>query len=579
MDSNRSRKVFISILGTGKYDPCIYRQGDFTSTETRFIQEATLDFLRVRSEWSKYDAAYIFLTPTARTSNWQAVPIDSRTDSPKDYAGLEPTLSQMRLPFPVVPVDISEGGDEEAIWSVFRSIYKQIHEGDRLYIDITHSFRYLPMLLLVLTNYAKELKGAEVVSITYGNWEAKTETKTEPKPLVDLGALIELQDWTMAAGEFLRNGRASGLAELTKERVTPILKATKGKSEPAKALRDLVNKLTTVSQSLTTIRGKEILSGGIFEELDECTHGLDAGLITPMVPLIDKIKDSFGDFDTKSSVSNGFVAARWCYRMQLYQQSITILQETMKAYVAASHGYPSDEEHYTELAAKAFFFAKSNTPEEEWQLGESKSDPTDREKRAKVVKQFLTGSAVRELHPLYTEIGQLRNDFNHAGFRSNAVRGRDIPDRIEKLIRRTEEVLRGRQTIEALPTQSPAAPLFINLSNHPSAGWEARQREAAEMYGKIEDMDFPAIPPEAGEREITDLAEEYVARIEERAETRDVTVHIMGEMTFCYAVITRLQPLGIPCLASTTRRQVTETADGVKEVRFDFETFRKYPGA
>lgn len=574
MESSRPRRVFISILGTGNYKPCIYRQGDFTSTKTPFIQEATLDLLKARSEWSENDAAYIFLTPTARTSNWQAEPIDIYVSHEvKKYAGLEPTLNQMKLPFPVEPVEISEEGDEEAIWSVFRSIYDQIHEGDRLYIDITHSFRYLPMLLLVLTNYARELKGTEVVSITYGNWEVKAEIK----PIVDLGALIELQDWTVAAGEFLRNGRASGLAELTKEKVTPILKATKGKSESAKGLRKLVDKLTTVSQSLTTIRGKEILSGKIFEELDKCTHGLDAGLITPMGPLIDKIKDSFGDFDTKPSVSNGFVAARWCYRMQLYQQSITILQETMKAYVAASHGYPSEEEYYTELAAKAFIIAKESISEDEWRLGES--DPTDREKRAKVVKQFLTGSAVRELHPLYTEIGQLRNDFNHAGFRSNAVNGRDIPGRIEKLIRRTEEVLRGKQAIEALPTQSPGTPLFINLSNHPSAGWGARQREAAEMYGEIEDMGFPAIPPEAGEREITDLAEKYVARIEERAETRDVTVHIMGEMTFCYAVITRLRPLGIPCLASTTRRQVTETADGVKEVRFDFETFRRYPGA
>lgn len=574
MDSNRPRKVFISILGTNKYDPCIYRQGDFTSTETRFIQEATLDLLKARSEWSADDAAYIFLTPTARTANWQAVPV-YRDGSPKgeDYIGLEPTLNQMGLPFRPKPVDISEEGDEEAIWSVFRSIYKQIHKGDRLYIDITHSFRYLPMLLLVLTNYARELKGAEVVSITYGNWEAKPDIK----PIVNLGPLIELQDWTVAAGEFLRNGRASGLAELTKERVTPILKATKGKSEPAKALRDLVNKLTTVSQSLTTIRGKEILRGEIFEELYKRTDGLDADLIAPLSPLIEKIKDSFGDFDTKSSVSNGFVAARWCYRMQLYQQSITILQETMKAYVAASHGHPSSQEYYTELAAKAFHITKGSIPEEKWQLGES--DSTDRKKRAEVVRQYRDGSAVRELHPLYTEIGQLRNDFNHAGFRHNAVNGRDIPGRIEMLIRRTEEVLRCKQIAEPLPTQSPGAPLLINLSNHPSAGWGARQREAAEMYGEIEDMDFPAIPPVAGEREITDLAEEYVARIAEKSETRDVTVHIMGEMTFCYAVITRLQPLGIPCIASTTRRQVTETADGVKEVRFDFETFRKYPGA
>lgn len=572
MDSSRSRKVFISILGTGNYNLCSYRQGDFTSTETRFIQEATLDLLRERSEWSADDAAYIFLTPTAKIANWQAVPIDSRTDSPKDYAGLEPTLSQMGLPFPVEPVEISEEGDEEAIWSVFRSIYDQIHEGDRLYIDITHSFRYLPMLLLVLTNYAKELKGAEVVSITYGNLDAKQ--------LVDLGALIELQDWTVAAGEFLRNGRASELEELTKERVTPILRKSEKKDKNAIRLSDMTRRLTTVSQNLITIRGKEILSGEMFKKLDECTHGLDAGLITPMVPLVDKIKDSFRDFDTKPSVSNGFAAARWCYRMQLYQQSITILQETMKAYVAASHGYPSDKGYYTELASKAFHITKGSIPKDKWQLGESDpTDRTDREARAEVVRQFLADPVVRELSQLYTEIGQLRNDFNHAGFRRNAVNGRDIPGRIEELISRTEEVLRGKQAIEPLPTQSPGAPLLINLSNHPSAGWGARQREAAEMYGEIEDMDFPAIPPVAGEREITDLAEEYVARIEERAETRDVTVHIMGEMTFCYAVITRLQPLGIPCIASTTRRQVTETADGVKEVRFDFETFRKYPGA
>lgn len=573
MDSNRSRKVFISILGTGNYKPCIYRQGDFTSTETRFIQEATLDFLRKHSEWSATDAAYIFLTPTARTANWQAVPVDSRTGSPKDYAGLEPTLSQMDLPFPVEPVEISEEGDEEAIWAVFRSIYDQIREGDRLYIDITHSFRYLPMLLLVLTNYAKELKGAEVVSITYGNWEVKTEIK----PIVDLGALIELQDWTVAAGEFLRNGRASGLADLTSKRVSSIQNEPGNENIDASRLDDLADKLTTVSENLITIRGKEILSGEIFKELDKYTHGLDVGLITPMVPLINKIKDSFRDFDTKPSVSNGFAAARWCWRMKLYQQSITILQETMKAYVAASHGYPSDTKRYLELASKAFFIAKTNTPEHKWKLDERNS--TDREKRAKVVRQYLADPVVRELCQLYDEIGELRNDFNHAGIRQEPINGGDIPDRIDELISDTEEMLRGKQTIEPLPTPPPGAPLLINLSNHPSAGWGARQREAAEMYGEIEDMTFPAIPPEAGEREITDLAEEYVSRIEERAETRDVTVHIMGEVTFCYAVITRLQSLGIPCIASTTRRQITEAADGVKEVHFDFETFREYPGA
>ena len=62
-------------------------------------------------------------------------------------------------------VHIPEGKSTEEMWELFEVIYSQLQEGDELYLDITNSFRYLPMLLVVLVNYAKMLKNVTVKAI------------------------------------------------------------------------------------------------------------------------------------------------------------------------------------------------------------------------------------------------------------------------------------------------------------------------------------------------------------------------------------------------------------------------------
>jgi hypothetical protein len=52
-------------------------------------------------------------------------------------------------------------------------------------------------------------------------------------------------------------------------------------------------------------------------------------------------------------------------------------------------------------------------------------------------------------------------------------------------------------------------------------------------------------------------------------------VHLMGEMTFTFRLVTMLQAAGIPCIASTTHRTVEER-DGKKIVQFEFVQFRPY---
>jgi len=118
--------------------------------------------------------------------------------------------------------------------------------------------------------------------------------------------------------------------------------------------------------------------------------------------------------------------------------------------------------------------------------------------------------------------------------------------------------------------------MLINFSNHPSQFWDNRQIEASLKYEKLIDIPFPQISPYASEEDLRILAEEWVQKILELGEADNITVHIMGEMTFTFMVVTRLKELGIRCVASTTERKTTYNDDGSKVSEFSFVRFREY---
>ena len=118
--------------------------------------------------------------------------------------------------------------------------------------------------------------------------------------------------------------------------------------------------------------------------------------------------------------------------------------------------------------------------------------------------------------------------------------------------------------------------LFINFSNHPSCYWGDAQRVAAERYGVICDLQFPVVDEKDSEKDVSQLADRYVSKIVSMGSPQKLTVHIMGEMTFTFMVVTRLKKLGIRCIASTTERKTTYNDDGTKLSEFSFVKFREY---
>jgi hypothetical protein len=118
--------------------------------------------------------------------------------------------------------------------------------------------------------------------------------------------------------------------------------------------------------------------------------------------------------------------------------------------------------------------------------------------------------------------------------------------------------------------------MLINLSNRPSNLWSDRQLEAAAVYGNIEDIPFPDVDPERSEAYIRSLCSEYVQKVLCMKGKEKITVHVMGEMTLTYSLVTALLSMGIPCIASTSVREVVYSQMNTKEVHFVFSRFRKY---
>lgn len=116
--------------------------------------------------------------------------------------------------------------------------------------------------------------------------------------------------------------------------------------------------------------------------------------------------------------------------------------------------------------------------------------------------------------------------------------------------------------------------MLVNLSNHPVDKWTDEQRNIATMqYGDIVDMPFPAINPHADELSLKQEASYYIDLI---LQMKPTAVHIMGELTFTFYIVSQLKKHDILCIASTTHRIVMEQDNQTKTITFQFAGFRAY---
>lgn len=445
-----ARKVFVSVLGTGFYEPCRYTNGSFVSSDTRFIQQATLEYLKVNNNWTTrnadgavVDRIIILLTNGAKDTNWDkniAKRMNYKTGHEEDYVGLEQALQDMNLPCPIETIDIPDGKNEEEMWKIFNAVYDALKPNDELYFDLTHSYRYLPMLVLVLSNYAKFLKDVKVKHISYGNYEARN-TETNEAPLMDILPLTMLQDWTFAAADLIQNGNIKKLKELKEDNALIPMLRQRGKQNVDRkvaegSLNNFINALHNFLDDMKLCLGPNILKGENVNEIVNCHERIVEefeGIIAPIPPIINKIQLSLHGFEQTDSlhfesIKNGYLSAKWCYDHQLYQQAATILDENITTDFCQRLG--TNEHVFKERVASNALLRWGCYREEDW---EAESLEGIREK----VQAAVSSPAVQDFIKLMRKDvvwihNDCRNKYNHASM-IQGTEGMLTPEDIEKL--------------------------------------------------------------------------------------------------------------------------------------------------
>ncbi len=394
-------KKLLTFLGAGDYKEITYlREEDnleenYKNMTTKFIQEALVNALGKDTE------VYIFLTEYAKKRHWEP-------ENEENKPGLRKIFEDEGIKYKTI--DIYDGKSNEELWDNFDKIYSCFSDGDEIAIDITHSFRSIPIIFLGVLNYAKETKNIKVNGIYYGAFEASKDTEfngnlIKVAPIFDLTLFNTLHKWSIGINNFFKSGDAIELCNAMDESVNHIIRNKKNKeANEAKMFKNLSLALKKFSENLIASRGQLISKSGI-ELKNKIEQNKNIGIkeLKPFKNIINKLYECVEDF-SGDMVNDTIIAIKLCKRFNLIQQAYTFLQELIitKICIVLNKSISSVEDRNS---AKDIICIASK----------SNDNTTD----------------YYEIGILYNNISQYRNDINHGGFNQGAHKMKDFKEKLD----------------------------------------------------------------------------------------------------------------------------------------------------
>jgi CRISPR-associated Csx2 family protein len=435
-------KVFLSFLGATDYIPCTYfRENVGEVNNVRFVQQAMISLFC--KHWTKNDRICIFTTNIAETKNWNDNGHVRRYAS--ECKGLKSCIEQLSLNADVNNIPIPEGKNENEIWEVFQIIFNSINTNDEVIFDITHAFRSIPMLAIVVLNYAKVLKKINLKEIFYGAFETlenPAEVGNIPLekrrvPIIELTTFDKLMDWTIGIDRYIETGNAGMLSSLALSGIQPILKATKGKDKSAATIGALSRQLNIFASTIATCRGKKIPEAASDLKRTVERSG-KLSLLPPFIPIFERLKQQLQMFSGEL-VSDGVQAAKWCYKHNMIQQAYTILQETLISHFTAAIGENPMDMKVRKIASQAVTICATSKPENGWM----KEAAENKEITHKFLRFFHSKP---ERVKLMRNLSKDRNDLNHAGYKSNPMSAEKFEKKFSEMLNHVKAIPVGKKT-------------------------------------------------------------------------------------------------------------------------------------
>jgi CRISPR-associated protein Csx16 len=524
-------------VGRYRYDPAIYRFGDRTAEEAPYLCRALADLLQPAE-----------------------IRVLATQESEADHREcLEETLRLANLPAPRF-VRIPLGKNRDELWQQFQAIKSELRgAAGPVMLDITHGFRSSPVFAAAVTAFIRAVDAAAPeLRLCYGAFEQK-DRESGVTPVWELSEFVSLLDWSQALAMFLHTGRADeAAAETTKlGRVLRKIWADGGRDGPEPNLKGLGEALARFGRDFETVRTGDLLIGR--QGVKSSAAGLAAAArrgeeevrrhAPPLADVLDRVVAIAEPLAVEQADLSGEPGRK---AVAALAKAYLRLGRYLEAAATVREGWVNFHASRTALSPGAPDFDKD-------------------------ARQAAEGRA-RVSEQRFKPVMDRRDDLLHAQYRQASATqdGAGISKTINRLVEDFVEASCTAQDQTAFGSNGERAAIFVNLSNHPKSQWTAEQTDAASAFGKgtgIEDLCFPAVPPDADEARVGKIAEECIAQIPAGA----THALVQGEFTLTMELVGRLQARGIVCFAATSAREVEEAEGGRRMSVFKFVRFRRYP--
>lgn len=405
-----ARKVLISFLGTGPletkdpnrtYKTANYHLGDTDLGKYPFVSAAmkkhyAIDKVllvgTVHSMWEEVyrwysldkqmpinDDIYLEIAETCEKSNHTSPLSIPHKEAIEEALGKG---SKVLL----IKYGINEDEIKENI-NIILGLQQYLDEGDELIVDVTHSFRSLPLFMMNLIVYLQNVssKRIKISHIHYGMLEVIRELGYAP--IIDLRSMLDVNDWITGAYAFSMFGntyKISSLLENENKAVAPILRN----------FSDAMN-----LNYLYPMQGEAQKLSGI--ENKEYKTDLPKLIINPVV------KDYVKTFKVKNPEHEQsffqLKLADWQFKHKKYGQAYLTSNDALITYVCESNGLNwenKDNREKAKLILRGKEQGTSVTPEmQEWfkQHNSRRNGIAHTTKLTKIINGKLKDLSVKEI--------------------------------------------------------------------------------------------------------------------------------------------------------------------------------------
>ncbi len=386
----------------------------------------------------KFDKMCVLVTPEAKEKNLQSLHDCAKT------VGID-----------ITEIDIVSGQNIEEIWRIFDAMTDGLGSNDcpNIYLDVTNSFRHLPLLSFTALSYLESARKASLAGIYYGAFDPKRSAQT---PVFDLTPLVNIVRGSYAVKTFEETGAINQLAAFFKDLLG-------SESLEAKPVTDNIEKLNnSFTRHLENLHSA--ISSGLAIEA-----GKAAGTLTGWMK--DKLKNRFELKTTQELIArleNKIAAIMISDKLKKEKMPLTIeeLQRQLK-FIRWHIDYQKPD--------TALRLLREWLINRVWLAEEPEGDWLNVTDRRNQVETFLggLGSKLKQaddsfkqqsyylLAKTWNQTANMRNEFAHAGFRTQVVNVDKALDQAKASLKICEEKIMDN-VFWSLPEQADGAGVALS---------------------------------------------------------------------------------------------------------------------